>query len=279
MIRFSAIALVLLAATAASAAERTFERTFKVSPGGVLTVNADSASVHVSAADTNQVTVVMNVRGADEDLAKATFDAAQKDDGVAVLMRMRPKDSWSQHSPITDGHIRVTVPKRYGISVRTDGGSVDLADTVGPARLHTSGGGIVAKNVNGNVEAKTSGGGILADRIRGDVDATASGGDVRLLQIDGKIRGQTSGGSIKCSLVGTNRGISATTSGGSIQLSVPRGTTADIEATMSGGEFSSDLPVVTTERRDEYLKGSINGGGQPIEVRTSGGGISVSAAN
>jgi len=279
MVRFSTIAFVLLAAGAASAAERKFERTFEVSPGGVLTVNADSASVNVSAGDTNQVRVTINVRGEDEDLAKATLDASQKDDGVTVIMRMRAKDSWSQHSPIMDGRINVTVPKHYGIDVRTDGGSVELVNTVGSARLRTSGGGIVAKNVDGNVEAKTSGGGILAESIRGDVDATASGGDVRLVHIDGKIRGQTSGGSMKCSLVGTNRGISATTSGGSIQLSLPKDTTANFEATMSGGKFSSDIPFTATERRDEYVSGSINGGGETIEVRTSGGGVSLSAAN
>ena len=87
---------------------------------------------------------------------------------------------------------------------------MELTDIIGSATLRTSGGDIVAKNVNGNLEAKTSGGGIVADTIRGDVDAATSGGDLRLLNVDGKIRGQTSGGSVQCSLVGINRGISAT---------------------------------------------------------------------
>ena len=84
--------------------------------------------------------------------------------------------------------------------------------------------------MNGNVEAHTSGGGIIADTIRGDVDADTSGGDVRLLNVDGKIRGQTSGGDVQCSLVGINRGILVSTSGGSIRLTLPRATTASFEA-------------------------------------------------
>jgi hypothetical protein len=99
------------------------------------------------------------------------------------------------------------------------------------------------------------------------------------LHIDGKIRGQTSGGGVQCSLVGINRGISVTTSGGGIQLTVPRATTANIEATSSGGEFTTEIPVATKEWQQGHVKGSINGGGLPIDVSTSGGGISLRASN
>ena len=280
MTRYSAIALVLLAASSANAAEKTVERTFTVSPGGSLIVDADSASVHVSGGNTNQVTVRMTAQGSEEDLATAKLDAFQKDNEVTVMMRRPGKKGWFNWGSWNGGgHIEVTVPQHYGINVHTSGGSVELTDSVGSAALHTSGGDIVAKNVNGNVEARTSGGGISADRIRGDVDAGTSGGDLRLLHVDGKIRGQTSGGSVECSLVGINRGISAKTSGGSIHLSLPRATTANIEATTSGGGFNSELPVATKTWEDGHVKGSINGGGQPIDVSTSGGSISLRAAD
>jgi DUF4097 and DUF4098 domain-containing protein YvlB len=278
--RYSAIAFVLLAACSADAADKTVDRTFSVLPGGVLIVDADSASVRVSGGDINQVTVRMSVRGSEKDLGTAKLDAFQKDDGVTVTMRRRGNQGWfNWRSWSGDGRIEVTVPRRYGVNIRTSGGSVELTDTTGPATLHTSGGNIVAKRVNGNLEAQTSGGGILADTIRGDVDADTSGGDIRLLRIDGKIRGQTSGGGVHCSLVGLNRGISVTTSGGSIELALPRATAANIEAITSGGDFSSDLPVTTQKWQDGHFKGSMNGGGQPIDARTSGGGISLREAN
>jgi DUF4097 and DUF4098 domain-containing protein YvlB len=99
------------------------------------------------------------------------------------------------------------------------------------------------------------------------------------LNVDGKISGHTSGGSVHCSLVGVNRGISATTSGGDIELTLPRATSANIEATTSGGGIKIELPVLEASRNDDRLVGSINGGGQRIEARTSGGGISLRAAN
>jgi hypothetical protein len=279
MTRYPAIALVLLLASPVDAADKTVERTFAVSPGGTLVVDADSATVRVSGGATNQVIVRMSASGPEADLATAKLEAFQKDDGVTVMMR-RAKGGWFKWgSRYGDGHIEVTVPRSYEVRIHTAGGDVNLTDTTGSATLRTSGGDIVAKNVNGNLEARTSGGEILADTIRGDVDADTSGGDVRLLHVDGKITGQTSGGNVQCSLVGINRGISATTSGGSIQLTLPRATTAHIEATSSGGEFTSELPVATAKWKDGHIKGSINGGGQPIEARTSGGDISLRTAN
>jgi hypothetical protein len=280
MNRCLTIVLVLFAASPAYAAEKSLERTFKVAPGGTLTVDADAASVHVTGAETDRVSVRMTARGSEDNVENAKLEALQTDAGVTVTMRQRKNSGWLFWAwGRSDGHVEVTVPRRYGIRVETGGGSVEVADTVGAANLQTSGGNVVVKNVNGIVEARTSGGGILMDTIRGDVDANTSGGSVRLLNVDGKIKGHTSGGSVECSLVGANRGVSASTSGGSIELTLPRTTSGTFEATTSGGSISSDLPLTTMERQDGRLKGTLNGGGLPIEARTSGGSISVHAAN
>jgi len=278
MLRLSAIALVLIAAGSAHAAEKTLDRTFTVSPGGELVVDADGASVHVSAIDGNQVIVHMVFGGSERNLDDIKLDAIQKDNGVTVTAR-KPGRNWFSWGRWGKQEIEVKVPRRYGVNVRTGGGSIVLRDTSGRASLHTSGGSISAKNVTGNVELRTSGGSIHVDTIRGDVDADTSGGSVQLLNIDGKIRGNTSGGSLRCSLVGANRGISVTTSGGSIELKLPRGTTANIEARTSGGQVSTEIPVTSTAREKSELVGTVNGGGERIYAHTSGGSIAVREAN
>jgi DUF4097 and DUF4098 domain-containing protein YvlB len=279
MSRYLAIALVLIAAGSAQAAEKRLDRTFTVAPGGTLTVDADGASVHVAGSEGNQVVVHMLARGSEDNLANTQLEAVQNDNGVNVTLK-KARRGWSWWGNWnSDEEIEVTVPRRYAINVRTGGGSVELRDTVGNASLRTSGGTVSAKNVTGKVEARTSGGSIHGETIKGDVDANTSGGDVRLLQIDGAIRGNTSGGSVRCSLVGANRGIWASTSGGSIELTVPKGTTGNIDASTSGGSVKSDLPVTSTEFGDSRLVGSINGGGQSIYARTSGGSVSLRAEN
>ena len=203
MIRYSVFALALLAAGGANAADKTFDRTFAVSPGGTLIVDADSASVRVTGGNSNQVVVHMLAKGSDDDLASLKLDAWQKGDEVTVSLK-REKKGWF-HSWRGDERIEVTVPQRFVVNVKTGGGSIDLSGTTGTATLNTSGGDITAKNIAGNVKADTSGGSILMDTIRGDVDGDTSGGDVKLLQIDGKMRGNTSGGDVQVSLVGANR--------------------------------------------------------------------------
>jgi len=277
MSRYLAIAIALVAAGAAQAAEKKIDRTFNVSPGGSLSVDADGAEVKVSGSDANQVVVHMVVGGSEQDLANMTFDAAQTGNDVTVTMK-KARSSWFSWSNWNGRQeIEVTVPRRYAIDVNTSGGSIELRDTSGTVSLRTSGGDISAKNVTGNVGLRTSGGSIEADTIRGDVDAGTSGGEVHLLHVDGKIQGHSSGGSVHCSLVGANRGISATTSGGEIELSLPRGTMANLEATTSGGEVKSELPVTSTAFGESHLEGSINGGGPPIYARTSGGSIKLRA--
>lgn len=280
MSRYLAIALVLLAAGTAHAADKTFDRTFTVSPGGSLVVDADGASIKVSGADTNQVTVHMKVRGPEKELAAMTLDATQKGNEVTATMRRSKSGNWfSWGSSSYESSIEVTVPRRYEVSARTGGGNIDLKDTVGSVKLNTSGGDISARNLNGTVSLRTSGGQITADIVRGDVDASTSGGDVRLLNVDGRIEGRTSGGNVRVSLVGANRGIHATTSGGDVELILPQGTTGNVSASTSGGDITMDIPVTTTVLKETRLEGTLNGGGQPIEARTSGGSIRLRPAS
>jgi DUF4097 and DUF4098 domain-containing protein YvlB len=274
------LALVLLAAGTVQAADKTLDRTFTASPGGSLLVEADGASIKVSGSDTNQVTVHMRVKGSEKELAAMTLDAAQNGNEVTATMRRNKSGKWFDlGSWRSESSIEVTVPKRFEVNVRTSGGSIDVKDTSGSVKLNTSGGDVTAKNLNGAVWLRTSGGQIAADNVRGDVDANTSGGDVHLRGIDGRIKGHSSGGSVRVSLVGANRGVSATTSGGDVELILPRATTGNVSASTSGGDVTTDLPVTTTVIKEGRLEGTLNGGGQSIEARTSGGSIRLRSQN
>jgi len=279
MIRYSVIALMLMAAGAAQAAERTLDRTFTVAPGGSLTVDADGGDVQVSGNDTRQVVVHMIVRGSQDQLDDMKLEAVQKSNEITATMR-REKHHWfSWGNWSSNAKVEVTVPREFAVNVRTSGGNVAVRDTAGAASLRSSGGDVSARNLAGNIELRTSGGSILAETVRGDVDADTSGGDIRLLQIDGVLRANTSGGSVRCSLKGTNRGITATTSGGDIELTLPRATAGNIVATTSGGDIRTEFAVLTKVVKDGRLEGPINGGGALIKAQTSGGSISLRAAD
>lgn len=280
MIRQSALAFLLIVAAATTqAAEKSLDKAFTVAPGGELVVDADGANIRVSGDNSNRVAVKIRARASDEELSRLTFDAVQSGSIVTVTLKdNRKKGGWfNWGSSNREADIEVTVPASFRINTHTSGGNVNLTDIKADALLRTSGGDIAARNIVGKLEARTSGGAISVDTLRGDVDANTSGGDVKLLRIDGKIRGRTSGGSIQCSLEGPNRGITATTSGGDIELRLPANTTGEIDASTGGGDVTSDLPVTATRTTETSLSGSLNGGGERIEARTSGGSIRLRA--
>jgi len=287
--------VLAFAATAAMAAERVLDKTFTVTPGGVINVNADGATVTVTGNDSSQVVIHMVAKGSQGDLDDMKLSATQDGDSVNIDMK-RPNQSWfSWGSWNSESRIEVTAPRSFRVDAKTSGGGMRLENASGPSRLRTSGGGITVRNVKGDLEGHTSGGGIRlesvegsvqvhtsgggvsATGVKGEIDASTSGGDVRLVGIDGRIRASTSGGGVTCELVGPNRGISASTSGGGIRLTMPKDTAGVIDASTSGGSINSDFPVTTTRFSDHRLNGSINGGGETIFVRTSGGGITLSA--
>jgi len=295
--RKAILSLVMVCgATAAVAAEKTLDRSFTVKPGGVLIVNADGADISVLGGDGAQVVVHMRAEAAQKDLDDMTLSAEATDSGVTVQMLRSQRHKWLNWGNF-EGRIEVTVPRSYRVDAKTSGGGVRLDSVAGPSRMHTSGGDINAKDVKGGLDGDTSGGGVrlesidgevrahtsggnfYASGVRGDIDARTSGGDVRLLRIDGKIRADTSGGGVQCELIGANRGIWASTSGGDIRLTVPKDITGTIDAESSGGSIRTELPITTKVIEEHRLSGSINGGGERIYARTSGGNITLSTAN
>jgi DUF4097 and DUF4098 domain-containing protein YvlB len=300
--RFSMIHALLAvalasAASAASAEEKNLNRTFNVTPGGLLTVDADGADIAVSGGDGNTVVVRIEARGSQSELDELTLSAEQVSDGIRVEARRPNQRGWFKWgSWRVETHIDVTVPRNYRLDAKTSGGEVRVEDLAGQSRVRTSGGNLFARNLKGDFEgytsggevriesmegsvnAHTSGGNVLVSKVKGDVDANTSGGDVRVVGVDGRIRAGTSGGTVRCELTGQNRGISATTSGGSIWLTLPKDVKGTLDAQSSGGHIDSDFPISTTRWSEHRLNGEINGGGEEIHVRTSGGSITLSTA-
>jgi len=284
-------------ASAAIAEEKTLNKSFTVTPGGVLTVDADGADISVTGGDTNTVVVRIDARGSQSDLEELRLSAEASGDGIKVeALRPNQRGWFRWGSWHIETHIDVTVPRSYRVDAKTSGGDVRLEAVSGPSRLRTSGGNVQARNVKGSFEGRTSGGDIRIEsmegsvnahtsggdvslsNIKGDVDADTSGGDIRVVRVDGKISAGTSGGSVRCELMGENRGISATTSGGSVWLTLPKNATGMLDAQSSGGHIDSDFPISTTRWTQHRLNGAINGGGNQIFVRTSGGSITLTAA-
>jgi hypothetical protein len=69
-------------------------------------------------------------------------------------------------------------------------------------------------------------------------------------------------------------------SGGGVSVDIDPGARFSIDASSSGGSVSCDLPVRRQGKESRTsLRGDLNGGGAPLHVRSSGGGIRIRSSN
>ncbi len=276
------------AATAAFALgeyESNLTKTFSVTPGGKLVVDADRGSIEVTTADAEKVEVqgVRKVWGlsrsrADEIFAAHEIDFEQKADQVTVSAKFHGASGglFDRGGSGLQVCYQISIPKKFNVDLKTAGGSVTLADLTGAARAQTSGGSLKLGKIDGPVWGQTSGGGISLASGSGAVDMHTSGGDIQIGEAGATVSARTSGGSIR--LDQAKGAVVAETSGGSIAIKKSIG---KVSAKTSGGDI--DAGEVRGGIDAETFGGSISASltGQPAEdlhLKTSGGGIRLNCA-
>jgi len=163
------------------------------------------------------------------------------------------------------------------INGNTAGGSVRVDKSEGVMKLHTSGGSIHVAGSAGSLEGETSGGSVKVDGFRGSAKVQTSGGSLVLEGMQGGVEGATSGGSIRTVFVGpVSDSVKLSSTGGGITVRIPADSALNLDAEAVGGNVHSDLPVTVVGKIErDKLKGTLNGGGKPVTLRSVGGSIHV----
>jgi len=165
------------------------------------------------------------------------------------------------------------------IHADTSGGDITAKDCDGATNLDTSGGRIEVTGGKGKLNVDTSGGNVTVLNRVGDATVESSGGKLRLGNISGSLNAETSGGSVSAILPSPVAGdVRLETSGGSITVVAPSNAALTIDAETSAGSVRSDLPISKIHADDDSLKGTINGGGTKLVLRSSAGAIEIVSA-
>ena len=166
--------------------------------------------------------------------------------------------------------------KLYGVAGKkhelvTSGGSISIENSTGDLTAKTSGGSINISGFEGEVDAKTSGGGIRLEDVIGDIRAATSGGGIKIKDVEGSLSAITSGGSINANITKLTDRLTLKTSGGSIRATIPEDLGLDLD--LRGNRVVTTLSNFTGETKTSRVTGTVNGGGIPVELATSGGSI------
>lgn len=158
-------------------------------------------------------------------------------------------------------------------TARTSGGSISLENLRGDINVATSGGSISVTTVHGILKATTSGGSIRAKDVAGELELSTSGGSITISEAKGRINARTTGGSINAVLDEVSGDLKLATTGGSINVTLPSSQGFDIDARGHRVE-SADARFSGTNEHGR-LSGSVNGGGIPVKLVTSGGSVRI----
>lgn len=275
--RFATLALSVLFAVTAFAAEDTIRKGFNVAPGGTLRLDAGVGAIKIVTGGTGVAIEIIRKadgRSAEQRMREHKIDFAQNGNDVVITSDI--EERWNRWFSGDDYEVQwnIRVPSQYNLDVKTSGGSIDLADIGGTVEAHTSGGSISTGRLSGKSELDTSGGSITVDGATAELVAHTSGGSIDIGDTSGRVDARTSGGSIKLARIGGE--VIARTSGGGIRIDDAKGR---VDASTSGGSIQA---TISSQPAGDSRLSTSGGGvtvnlasgiGVELDAKASGGGV------
>jgi Putative adhesin len=267
---FLALLLVAGAARAEKLKER-FEKTLPLKAGarvelenvnGPVTFEAwDRAEVRIEAekwAESSRSDVAKKV------LSQIRIQVSQTPGGLKIETKM-PRDQdgfmdWLMGKSAAAGaNYRIRVPRQAVIAAANVNGDLTLRGTRAGARL---------VNVNGA---------IAVNAVQGDVNAETVNGKIALTGLDGGVKATTVNGGIEAELAEISRDTHFETVNGGVAVRMPASSRLNLDASMVHGAVQSDFKVAgPSGKKKNILKGTVNGGGSKMTIRTVNGTIEIS---
>lgn len=265
------------------------EQSLQTSYGKSLIVKSDCGGINITTWSKNEAYVKIS----GNDIAKNNFEFTieEKNGDIYVIVK-KPNGTKSLNDVRLN--IEVSIPEQFNTDISTAGGNISLEKLEGTVDMSTAGGNIILKNISGksdlktaggnitvesssgNVEAKTAGGNIYIESSNGNVEAKTAGGDINIKSSNGNVEAKTAGGEITVNYTGENKGIELKTSGGNINLYLPGDFSANVNLKTSNGEIDMGFEYVgETNKSKTKITGKINGGGESVSCKTSGGNITL----
>lgn len=229
-------------------ATEEWTRSYPLAPGGEIRIDNTNGRIEVEGVEGSTVEVraekiarAATETGARELLPRITIKEDVKPDRVSVETE---RMNGIMIGAAYEVRYQVRAPKGAVVNVTTTNGGIGLTALAGKVVARTTNGGVNAKELAGGIEARSTNGGVT-------IDVAALGTEP----------------------------LSARTTNGGVVLMLPDSAKADVSASCTNGGIvvSPDLTLSVTEQSRRRLEGRLNGGGTPIELHTTNGGVRIKA--
>lgn len=138
-----------------------------------------------------------------------------------------------------------------------------------------------------NLKLLAHNGGISISSVEGMVEFETTNGGVNLSDVAGDVFGKTRNGGVNVALTGDQwrgGGLSVETTNGGVNLSMPENYRARVETGTVNGGFRSNIAGLNLGEDDnrrtrrKRISADLNGGGAPVRVTTTNGGVTINAS-
>ncbi len=256
MKRIGLIVLVLCFATGLRARADEWSKTFTLAGKPDLRVETSDANIRVSTWDQNTIEAKVLTTHYKIGDGGLLVEAHQNGDAVEIEVRY-------PHHNVTFGIINnrvdIDIPREGRVKLRTGDGKIEVSSFKGEIDLHSGDGSQMIDAVDGKLRASTGDGHI---RAIGRFD------ELELKTGDGPVEVRATAGS------SLNAAWRLETGDGSVTLEIPGTLAANVDLHTSDGHIDLDIPVTTEGKlRENDVRGTINGGGNLMTIRTGDGSI------
>ncbi len=230
--------------------QRIVERTVQAVPGGRLTINLETGgTLKVVGWDRSTVSLRAVLRGRDWSDTRVDLSSTGKDAQLKSL-QVGNNSSYS-----TSHRFELRVPSSYDVSVRSNGGSIEIRDVRGSFVGSTNGGPLHLTSVEGEARLSTNGGEITVTDARLDGYVKTNGGEVRFHNVRGNLRGSSNGGAV----IRTNGEAAGASAEAPVNITRPGGA-IDVESAPFGASLHTGGGRIYVRSAARFVNARTGGG-------------------
>jgi Putative adhesin len=276
------VALTLVAATTAFAADSSFDRTLSVGGSPNLAVSTGSGYIHLHPGSDNQVHIVAHVHsshgwmggGGDVDgrIQQIVNNPPIVQSGNDITIGERHNNDLFRNIAIA---YDITLPHASVIDATTGSGDIEVQDVGASLKAQSGSGTVRANGIKGPATLGTGSGDIeLHQTGPGDVKAETGSGSIRLHGLSGALKAGTGSGDIEADGQPTTDW-KLSTGSGSIHLGVGNAH-FNLDADTGSGSINVAQPITMQGSLNRHhVAGVVNGGGPTIRANTGSGDIQI----
>ncbi|RPJ84650.1 MAG: hypothetical protein EHM18_11825 [Acidobacteria bacterium] len=214
-----------------------------------------SATVEQARANADEVTIEVAGEGKRVDIETKYPRGRNRNLNVSVEFKLTVPEAASVETGSVSGSIRLTARR----------GNADLNSVSGDVQADRVGGTLRAKSVSGNVRIAEVSQEATAESVSGAVEIRGVGGETKAKSVSGDVTVEHSDGPV-----------SAESMSGDVDVIEAANAGLDVDASTFSGRIQSDFELAgNSEGPDKHLRGSVNGGGKSLKVRSFSGRVSV----